>query len=85
MDKEKIAKLIKWKKSVGTSYHDIMKDFVNPLLESLGDDESDIITYLNTLSDEDIVIVSSAFEDIYKKFPTEDMWKTLEVLEQKLC
>ena len=84
MEKVRIEKLIKWKQSVGIYLLDIMTDFVNPLMEAFGNDVNEIIAYLNMMDDKDLLTASSAFEDIYKKFMTDDVWNALGALEQRL-
>ena len=84
MDKVRIESLIKWWKETDTQGIDVEKHLTEPLMEAFGEDVTAIIEYLNTLEVDDLIVASSAFEDIYKKFMTDDVWKALGALEQRL-
>lgn len=84
MDKNRIESLIKWWKETDTQGVDIVKHLINPLMEAFGDDESEIIAYLNQMEPEDIEVISGSFEDIYRKFPSDEMYDALGELEDKM-
>lgn len=84
IDTEKVEEYISWKKEVGISYLDLYEDFVNPVMDALGDDIDEILGFLNELEDDDLEIMSIIFEDIYKKFCTDDVWDALGELEEKI-
>lgn len=84
MDKNRIESLIKWWKETDTQGVDIVKHLINPLMEAFGDDESEIIAYLNQMEPEDLEVISGSFEDIYRKFPSDEMYDALGELEDKM-
>lgn len=84
MDKNRIESLIKWWRETDTQGVDIVKHLINPLMEAFGDDESEIIAYLNQMEPEDLEVISGSFEDIYRKFPSDEMYDALGELEDKM-
>ena len=84
MDKNRIESLIKWWKETDTQGVDIVKHLINPLMEAFGEDESEIIAYLNQMDPEDLEIISGSFEDIYRRFPSDEMYDALGELEDKM-
>ena len=54
------------------------------LFNALGDNEDGVIEILNTTNGKMLKYFSEIFEDIYRKFPTEKMWNTLEELEKRI-
>lgn len=85
MDQNRIASLIKWWKETDTQGMDIIKYLINPLMTAFGDNEDEILSYLNEVEPEDLEIISGCFEEIYKKFPTDEVYKALGELEAKIA
>lgn len=85
MDSDRIASLIKWWKETDTQGLDITKYLINPLMEAFGDNEDEILAYLNKMKSEDLLIIFGCFEEIYKKFPTDEVYETLGELEDKIA
>lgn len=63
--------------------HIFDEKYIQPMLESLGDDEEEIKAFLSDCSKEDLLYISEFFESIYGKFMNDEMWQFLENLEQK--
>lgn len=74
---DRLEELIAWRKEVGISYLDIYDSFVNPVMDALGEDVEEILEFLNALEDDNLEIMSIVFEDIYKKFTTDEVWDAL--------
>lgn len=85
MDKNKIESLIKWWKETDTQGIPYVKYFIEPLMKAFGDDVDEILEYLDNMDVKDLDFISGAFEYIYGKFTTEDVWDALEKLEQKIA
>lgn len=84
VDKNRIESLIKWWKETDTQGMDIVKYLINPLVEAFGEDEGEIIACLNEMEVEDLEIISGCFEEIYRKFPSDEMYDALGELEDKM-
>ncbi|NLG05585.1 MAG: hypothetical protein GX567_17440 [Clostridia bacterium] len=78
-------RIISWWKSMdehqGISYVDNVS---KPLLEIYDGDLAGIMTFLESISVDDLEIVSGCFEDIYRKWTTYDVWVALGRLEDKV-
>lgn len=85
MDQNRIVSLIKWWKETDTQGMDIIKYLINPLMTAFGDNEDEILAYLDEVEPEDLEIISGCFEEIYKKFPTNEVYKALGELESKIA
>lgn len=83
IDVAKIEELINWWLSIDTQGMDVEKYLLTPVMEALGDDIDEIFDFLNAMEPEDLLVISGCFEDIYRKFMTEDVWDGLEALEIK--
>jgi len=84
MDKKEIESLIKWWMETDVQGMDIEQYLITPLMELFGDDVSEIMEYLNSMDSESLIAISGCFEDIYRKFTTDEVWNALEALEQKI-
>ena len=85
MDKKKIKSLILWWKETDTQGVPCDEYLFNPLMNAFGEDVNEILSYLNEMNIEDLRIISGCFEDIYRKFMTDEVWDALEALEQKIA
>lgn len=85
MDRNRIESLVKWWKETDTQGLDIEKYLVNPLMTAFGDDEDEILSYLDETEKEELEILSGCFEEIYKKFPTDRVYDALGELEDKIA
>lgn len=85
MDQKRIMDLIAWWKETDTQGVDVEKHLINPLMEAFGEDVNEILSYLAGMSEEDLKVISGCFEDIYRKFQTDDVFNALEDLESKIA
>lgn len=85
VDKKEIESLIKWWMETDTQGMDIEQHLITPLMELFGEDITEILEYLESLDEESLLAISGCFEDIYRKFTTDDVWNALDALEQKIA
>ena len=85
VDKEKVESLVKWWMETDTQGMDMEEYLITPLMESFGEDVTEILEYLDTMDEESLRAISGCFEDIYRKFTTDEVWDALEALEQKIA
>lgn len=83
IDVAEIECLINWWQSIDTQGMDIEKYLLTPVMDALGEDIDEIFEFLNSMEPEDLLVISGCFENIYRKFTTEEVWNKLEVLEIK--
>jgi len=83
IDVAKIEEIINWWQSTDTQGMDVNKYLLTPVMDALGDNIDEIFDFLNGMEPEDLLVISGCFEDIYRKFMTEDVWDKLEALERK--
>lgn len=84
MDKEEVFKLINWYKNTDTQGMDMNVYFFPKLMKAFGNDVAEILSFLDTLTINDLEIVSGSFEDIYAKYMTEEVYDALGKLEDKM-
>ena len=86
MEKEKVDSLIEWWGSFKKDHQgvDFSVYMAQPLMEAFGEDVNEILEYLNSINEESLLAISGCFEDIYRKFTTDEVWDALEALEQKI-
>lgn len=73
VNKKKIQKIISERKKAHINDPDIEEKYWLPLLNALGEDEDDIIDYLDSLDDDIASWFSEIYEDVIEKFPSEEM------------
>lgn len=85
VDETKANEIIDWWMNCeNRSYMNVQKDFFDPLMTALGDDKDKALAYLANLDAKKLWEVSGCFEDIYRKWTTDDVWDKLEELENKI-
>ena len=84
MNKQRISEILKIENNPDTVYVDIDSEFIEPVLEALGDDIEEILEYLNEMPVEDLGLISGCFEYIYGRFMTDDVYDALGELERKV-
>lgn len=84
MKKEEIIQLINWWKDTDTQGMDIEKYLLSKVMNALGNDVEEILSFLDALPVCDLEIISGCFENIYAKFMTEDVYIALGNLENKI-
>lgn len=75
IDAKKIQKIISERKKAHINDPDIEKKYWIPLLNALGEDEDDIIDYLESLEDDVASWFSEIYEEVIEKFPSDEMKK----------
>lgn len=85
MDENRIESLVKWWQETDTQGVDIGKHLINPLMEAFGEDADEILAYLNQMEIEDLREISGIFEEIYRKFMTDEVYNALGELEEKIA
>lgn len=73
IDTDKIQKIICERKKAHINDPDIEKKYWIPLLNALGEDENDIIEYLEKLDDDTVTWFSEIYEEVTEKFPSKKM------------
>ena len=73
IDFERIKEIIEERKKAHINDPDIEKKYWIPLLNALGDDENEIIEYLNELDDDTVSWFSEIYEEVVSKFPSKEM------------
>ena len=84
MNKEEIIQLINWWRDTDTQGMDIEKHLISKVMNALGNDIEEILSFLDALPVCDLEIISGCFEFIYDKFMTEEVYSTLGILENKI-
>lgn len=84
VNKKKIQELIAWYndfEKVGyVDYPWFQRDLWDPLLEALGDDESEIIEFIENADEETQSHMSSIMEGLYEKFPSDVMESFMKIM-----
>ncbi|MCH5314456.1 MAG: hypothetical protein J1E81_00980 [Eubacterium sp.] len=80
---EQIKIILDERRAISPNNEVAVEEKQNELFEALGNDEDDVIEFLNSCCIDDLIYISEVFEDIYSKFPSDKMWDALEVLEHK--
>ena len=75
VDAKKIQKIISERKKAHINDPDIEKKYWIPLLNALGEDEDDIIDYLESLEDDVASWFSQNNEKVIEKFPNDEKKK----------
>lgn len=83
IDVAEIECLINWWQSIDTQGMDIEKYLLTPVMDALGEDIDEIFEFLNSMEPEDLLVISGCFENIYRKFMTDEVWDKLDALELK--
>ncbi len=77
IDKKRIKELIAFKDNldIKTSYNYLYsdKEFIEPVIEALGDNQDEIIEYFKTLNKRESMHLAYAADEIYDKFYNDKM------------
>lgn len=85
IEKSKIETIIDERQTISPNNEVAIEEKQNELFEALGDNEQEIKDFLNSCDVSHLKYISEIFEDIYRKFPNDDMWNCLEFLETKIA
>lgn len=80
----KIKAIIDERQAISPNNEVAVEKKQDELFEALGDNEQEIRKFLNICTVDELKYISEVFEDIYRKFPNDDMWDFLEILERKV-
>ncbi len=60
---------------------DIDEDFLQPIVEAMGDDQQKVQEYITNMSDEDKELINGVNDILYGKFMNEEMWNFLDIFK----
>jgi DNA-directed RNA polymerase subunit H (RpoH/RPB5) len=83
MDIEEVKGLLEWAKTSDPNYPWMERDFYDPLLIALGDDEEEVIRFIKDADENAQLWLSDIIEELQDKFPSEEMKAVLDELEEK--
>lgn len=83
IDKKAIVELLDYRKTLSGEEPWYEKEYLNPIIEALGDDEEEIKQFLRECNEEDLSYLCGIFEYIYEKFLNDDMYDFLDEMEVK--
>lgn len=78
VDKEKFYETIKRRKELHVNYPWLERDVWQPRLEALGDDEDDIIEFMDNANKEELGALWSVYDELMDKFPSDKMDKAID-------
>ncbi|MGN0613029.1 MAG: hypothetical protein ACI4JB_03935 [Porcipelethomonas sp.] len=78
VSKEKFYKTIKDEKKLDNNYPWLEEEIWIPRLESLGEDEDDIIEFMDNADEETLSALWSVYDELMDKFPSEKMDKAID-------
>lgn len=58
----------------------ILEELTRPTMEALGDNESDVIDFINEANKKQLVFLSMFIEEILDRFPSNEMDKAVDIL-----
>lgn len=73
VDKDKFYNTIKARKKLPLDYPWLERDVWQPRLEALGEDEDDIIEFMDNADEEILSALWSVYDELMDKFPSEKM------------
>lgn len=78
VDKKVFYRTIKDETKLHVNYPRLEEDIWIPRLESLGDDEDDIIKFMDNADKETLSALWSVYDDLMDKFPSDKMDKAID-------
>lgn len=75
---EKFYETIEKRKSLHINYPNLEEEVWKPRLEALGEDEDEIIEFMDNADNEVLGALWSVYDDLMDKFPSENMYKAIE-------
>lgn len=79
LNNDELEQLKQWYDDNG-EYPDVLEELVPRILDCLGDDEEDIISFINDADIEMLSFLSMVTEELYEKFQSDEMDKALDKL-----
>ena len=78
VDKKKFYDTVTARKKLDNNYPWLEEEIWIPRLESLGDDEDDIIEFMDNADKETLSALWSVYDDLMDKFPSDKMDKAID-------
>lgn len=78
VDIEKFNEIIEKERTLPVNYPWYRRDIWEPMLESLGENEDDIIEFMDNADKNTLDNLFSIYDDIIDKFPSEKMDKAID-------
>ncbi len=75
---EKFYETIEKRKSLHINYPNLEEEVWKPRIEALGEDEDEIIEFMDNADNEVLGALWSVYDDLMDKFPSEKMYKAIE-------
>lgn len=75
VNKEKFFELLEDRKKANFNDPFIEEKYWIPMIKALGNDESEIIAFINSLDNKTASWVSEIYEEVVEKFPSDEMEK----------
>ena len=75
---EKFYETIEKRKSLHINYPNLEEEVWQPRLEALGEDEDEIINFIDNADQEVLDALWPVYDDLMDKFPSEKMYKAIE-------
>ncbi len=75
---EKFYETIEKRKSLHINYPNLEEEVWKPRLEALGEDEDEIINFIDNADQEVLDALWPVYDDLMDKFPSEKMYKAIE-------
>lgn len=78
VDKDKFYDTVEARKKLDNNYPWLEEEIWIPRLESLGDDEDDIIEFMDNADKETLSALWSVYDDLMDKFPSDKMDRAID-------
>lgn len=78
INKEKFYETIEKRKNLHINYPNLEEEVWRPRLEALGEDEDEIIEFMDNADKEVLEALWSVYDDLIDKFPSEKMDKAID-------
>lgn len=78
VDKNKFYAIIEKRKKLDCNYPWLERDIWQPWLNALGEDEDDIIEFMDNANKETLGALWSVYEELIDKFPSKKMDKAID-------
>ena len=78
VDKKRFYSIIERRKELDANYPWLERDIWQPWLEALGEDEDDIIEFMDNADKEVLGALWSVYDELMDKFPSEKMDKAID-------
>jgi hypothetical protein len=80
INKEKFYETVKHEAELNVNYPYFDEEVWKPRLEALGEDEDEIINFIDNADKETMSDLFSIYDEIINKFPSEKMYKAIDSL-----